>query len=66
MYKRLLSDTEFKTIVEEVEREFPSDPALQQIHIARRILSAEAKNSGVSLLQYASSIAKKTRRLEPQ
>ena len=39
-------------IIKEVEREFPGDPALQQIHIARNLISQEAKKLGVSLHEY--------------
>ena len=65
MHTRTLSEAEFKTIIDDVEREFPHDPALQQIHIARQILVSEAKNNGIGLLEYASSIAKKIKRFEP-
>ena len=36
----------------EIEREFPGDPALQQIHIARKLISREAKEKGLSLKEY--------------
>ncbi len=39
-------------IKKEVEREFPGDFALQQVHIARKILSEEAKQKGLSFLEY--------------
>ena len=39
-------------IIKEVEREFPGDPALQQIHIARRLISQKSKKLGVSLHEY--------------
>ena len=41
-----------RKIKEETEREFPGDPALQQIHIARRIISKEARKKGVTLQNY--------------
>ena len=41
-----------RKIKEEIEREFPGDPALQQIHIARRIISKEAREKGVTLQNY--------------
>jgi hypothetical protein len=46
---------EIKTIV---EREFPDDPALQQIHIARKILAKEAELEGLSFLEYVRSLGK--------
>ncbi len=39
-------------IIKEVEREFPGDPALQQIHIARKMISQKAKKLGISLHEY--------------
>ena len=39
-------------IIKEAEREFPGDPALQQIHIARKLISQKAKQMGVSLHEY--------------
>ena len=41
-----------RKIKEEIEREFPGDPALQQIHIARRTISKEAREKGVTLQNY--------------
>jgi len=35
-----------------VEEEFPDDPALQQVHIARKIVAREAESEGLSFLQY--------------
>jgi hypothetical protein len=39
-------------IIKEVEREFHGDPAFQQIHIARKLISQKAKKLGVSLHEY--------------
>ena len=41
-----------ENIKKEVEREFPEDFALQQVHIARKILAEEAKESGISFWKY--------------
>jgi len=41
-----------KKIIKEIEREFPGDPALQQIHMARKLISQRAKKLGVSLHEY--------------
>lgn len=35
-----------------VEDEFPQDPALQQVHIARKILAREARLEGLSFFEY--------------
>ena len=32
--------------------DFPNDPALQQVHIARKILSREAEKEGLSFGEY--------------
>jgi len=38
-----------------VEAEFPDDPALQQVHIARKIIAREAELEGLSFLEYIKS-----------
>jgi len=43
----------------EIEREFPGDPALQQIHLARKLISKEAKEKGLSLQEYIKSYSPK-------
>jgi hypothetical protein len=40
-----------------VKEEFPEDPALQQVHIARKILAKEAENTGLSYLDYVKKVA---------
>ena len=42
-------------IRKKVEEEFPDDPALQQIHIARKIIVREAELAGMSYLKYIKS-----------
>ena len=39
-------------IIKEVEREFPNDFALQEVHIARRVLEEEAKEKGMDVVDY--------------
>ena len=41
-----------KRIIKEIEQEFPGDHALQQIHIARYIISREAKEKRLNLQKY--------------
>ena len=41
-----------KEIKKEIEKEFPSDFALQQVHIARKLLSEEAKEKKMNFLEY--------------
>lgn len=50
--KKMVKKEKLEKIKEEVEQEFPGDPALQQIHIAKKILSMEAKQKGLSFLEY--------------
>jgi hypothetical protein len=38
-----------------VEKEFPNDPALQQVHISRKIIAKEAELEGMSFLEYVKS-----------
>jgi hypothetical protein len=45
-----------------VEEEFPEDPALQQIHIARKIIAKEAELKGLSFFEYVRSSGKQFRR----
>ena len=54
-----ISKAELKRIRAAVEKEFPNDPALQQVHIARKILSREAEKEGLSFGEY---IMKRSRR----
>ncbi len=47
-----ISKKDLQKIVQEVEQEFPYDPALQQVHIARKIIARKAELSGMSFLDY--------------
>ena len=38
--------------IDEIIKEFPGDPALQQVHLARKRASAVAKAEGLSLFDY--------------
>jgi len=39
-----------------VIKEFPHDPALQEVHIARKILSKEAEMSGLTFYEYIKTL----------
>jgi len=39
-------------IQKEVEKEFPGDFALQQVHMARKLLAEEAKEKGINFVDY--------------
>ncbi len=48
----MLEKEELEKIRKEIEREFPNDFALQQIHIARKIIAKEAEMKGLSYFDY--------------
>ncbi|HUS04318.1 MAG TPA: hypothetical protein VMY79_02145 [Dehalococcoidia bacterium] len=41
-----------------IEEEFPNDPALQHVHLARKIIAKEARLEGLSFLGYIKSPGK--------
>lgn len=47
-------------IKKSVEKEFPGDFALQQIHIARKLLAEEAKEKGIPFWKYIKMQSTKT------
>jgi hypothetical protein len=47
-----ITKAERKKIEAAMEKEFPNDPALQQVHIARKILSRKAELEGLSFGEY--------------
>jgi hypothetical protein len=52
-----LSKEEMDQIKVEVEQEFPFDDALQQVHIARRIISRKAELMGISVVTLIKKLA---------
>ena len=52
---------EIEGIEKIVEKEFPQDPALQQVHIARKVISKEAELAGLDFIQYIKLLAKQVR-----
>jgi len=54
----MLEKEELKKIQKEVEYEFPNDFALQQIHMARKIIAKEAERKGLSYLEYIKQCTK--------
>jgi uncharacterized protein YaaW (UPF0174 family) len=61
---RKITERHIEEIVAAVRQEFPDDPALQQVHVARKILAKEAELRGSSFLEYIKSLrspAKKIR-----
>ena len=55
-----ISQAEIDKITAAVESEFPNDPALQQVHIARKIIATEAKQRGMGLIEYVRSFRKES------
>ena len=53
----MLNDKEIEKIKREVELEFPNDPAMQQVHIARKIIAKKAKKKGLTYLEYIKQIS---------
>lgn len=54
-----LSPAEVEVITQEVEHEIPTDPALQVIYIARRIMRKEAEQIGIDYPTYLSQLSAK-------
>ena len=54
-----LSESEMDAIRRRVEEEFPNDPALQQVHIARKIIAIEAEKQGLSYVEYVKLLGKR-------
>ena len=57
----MIKDSEIGEIKKVVEREFPDDPALQQVHIARKIIAREAQLEGLSFIEYIKLLGKKVK-----
>lgn len=53
-----ISNEEMEKIKREIEKEFPFDPALQQVHMARKIISKEAEKRGMDFFDYIQSLGK--------
>lgn len=52
-----IKEEDIKKIKKMVEEEFPNDPALQQVHIARKIISKEAELAGLSFFEYIKNLS---------
>ena len=50
-----ITEEELEEIKKMVEEEFPDDPALQHVHIARKIIAKEAEYEELSYLEYIKS-----------
>ncbi len=61
---KILREEDIERIKSEVELEFPNDFALQQIHIARKIITKEAEMKGLSYLDYIKLLTKDTKAIQ--
>ena len=52
------SMTELRKIRKTVASEFPNDPALQQVHIAQRLIALQAASRGMTIPDYIRSLRK--------
>lgn len=54
----MLDEKEMEIIRKKIEHEFPNDIALQQVHIARKIIAKEAEKKGLKYIEYIKLITK--------
>jgi len=59
-----VSKIDLENIMKDVEAEFPDDPALQQVHVARKIISREAELSGMSFFEYIKKLEREKKKQE--
>lgn len=60
----MLKEKEIDRIKKVVEQEFPNDLALQQIHIARKIIAREAEIKGLKYLDYIKLLTKDIKNIQ--
>ena len=56
-----IKEKDIEGIRRAVEKEFPDDPALQQVHIARKIIAKEAQLEGSSFFEYIKLLGKQVK-----
>ena len=54
----MLTENDIEEIKKEIELEFPNDMALQQVHIARKIIAKEAELKGMSYFDYINKLSR--------
>jgi len=59
-----IKEKDIEEIKKVVEVEFPEDSALQQVHIARKIIAKEAQLEGLSFLEYVKLLGKKVKNVQ--
>ena len=55
---------DIENIRKAVKKEFPEDPALQQVHIARKIIAKEAQLEGLSFFEYVKLLGKRVKNVQ--
>ena len=60
-----IEEVDIQKIKTMVEEEFPDDPALQQSHIARKIIAKKAELEGLSFLEYVKLLTEQYRKGHP-
>ena len=55
---RKIKEKDIQEIENVIKEEFPDDPALQHVHVARKIIAKEAEVEGLSFLEYIKSRGK--------
>jgi hypothetical protein len=61
-----IKQRDIKKIRQTIKKEFPNDPALQQINIARKIIAKEAELENMSFLEYVRLQMKKEQQSSKQ
>ncbi|MCD6521662.1 hypothetical protein J7K56_02705 [Candidatus Calescamantes bacterium] len=59
-----IKEKDIEEIKRAVEKEFPDDPALQQVHIARKIIAKEAQLEGLSFFEYVKLFGKRVKNVK--
>ncbi|NVM56081.1 MAG: hypothetical protein HWN66_20455 [Candidatus Helarchaeota archaeon] len=57
----MIKEEDLKYFKKMIEKEFLNDPALQQIHIARKIISKEAELEGLTFIEFIKKQFKKVK-----
>ncbi|MEA1908907.1 MAG: hypothetical protein U9N43_07765 [Euryarchaeota archaeon] len=60
-----ITEKDMKEARKAIEAEFHDDPALQQVHIARKTIAREAELEGLSFLEYIKSRGSRVGRTQP-